>query len=159
MTNTKKKIFIVIAILVVVVGIVGIIGYLLLTQKQETNTVIQQEEDKETSINEKKNSKNVSANPTHKGAIFDNADTTLDTALKSANSIYVSSKYAYVTSYRDDGVEILDISDPSNPTHVGAIFDNDETALDYPASVYVSGKYAYVASMWDSGVEILPNPI
>jgi len=89
--------------------------------------------------------------PTHVGAITDDAMT----ALNGANSIYVSGKYAYVTSATDDGIEILDISDPANPTHVGAITDNDTTALDAAYSIYVSGKYAYVASAIDDGVEIL----
>jgi len=52
-------------------------------------------------------------------------------------------------------VEILDISDPSNPTHVGAITDDATTELDGAFSIYVSGKYAYVASNDDDGVEIL----
>ncbi len=77
--------------------------------------------------------------------------------LDGAFSIDVSGKYAYVASYLDDGVEILDISNHSNPTHVGAIFDNDKTALDGAFSIDVSGKYAYVASpsVDNSGVEVL----
>ncbi|MEZ4849523.1 MAG: hypothetical protein R3B93_13070 [Bacteroidia bacterium] len=51
-----------------------------------------------------------------------------------------------VGSFLDDGVEILDISDPANPTHVGAITDNGTTELDGVRGIYVSGKYAYVVS-------------
>ncbi|MCB0854693.1 MAG: hypothetical protein KDD63_20870, partial [Bacteroidetes bacterium] len=67
----------------------------------------------------------------------------------------VSGKYAYVASYDDDGVEILDISDPANPTHVGAITDDGTTALNGAQYIYVSGKYAYITSITDNGVEIL----
>jgi len=70
-------------------------------------------------------------------------------------SIYVAGNYAYIAASYDDGVEILDISDPTNPTHVGAIFDNSTTALDGACSIFVVGKYAYVAANNDDGVEIL----
>ncbi len=138
MKDTKKKIFIVIAILVVV-GIVGITGYLLLSNQQEEN--------KETSTNEKKNPENVSEHP-HRPIGYPGVH-------GGASSVYVSGKYAYVTNSLDNGVEILDISDPSNPTYKGAIFDDTDTVLSGPTSIYVSGKYAYVASIKDNGVEIL----
>jgi len=97
------------------------------------------------------------ANPTHVGVIFDDATTALD----GAYSIYVAGHYAYVATGSDvaasseDGVEVLDISDPSNPTHVGAIFDDATTALDGALDIYVVGKYAYVAACYDDGVEVL----
>jgi hypothetical protein len=92
-----------------------------------------------------------SFNPTHVGAITDDGTTELDGAM----SIYVSGNYAYVASAVDDGVEILDISNPANPTHVGAITDDGVTELDGARGIYVSGNYAYVASAVDDGVEIL----
>jgi len=95
------------------------------------------------------------ANPTHVGAITESENPSTY-ELDSAHSIYVSGKYAYVASYADDGVEILDISDPANPVHVGAITDSGPTALDGAQCIFVSGKYAYVASAGvDDGVEIL----
>ena len=61
------------------------------------------------------------SNPTHAGCISDEDQTELE--LDGAYSIFVSGKIAYVASYDDDGVEILDISDPSTPTpHVGVDF-------------------------------------
>ncbi|GAG04484.1 unnamed protein product, partial [marine sediment metagenome] len=98
------------------------------------------------------------SNPTHVGSIN---DTTCDAAnndecmLDGARGIYVSGKYAYVAAISDDGVEILDISDPSNPTHVGSITDDETTELNGAISIYVSGKYAYVAARSDDGLEIL----
>ncbi len=92
-----------------------------------------------------------SGNPVHVGAITDDGATELD----GAYSIFVVGNYAYVASNVDDGVEILDISDPANPTHVGAITDTGATALDGANSIYVVGNYAYVASDVDDGVEIL----
>ncbi|MEZ4849530.1 MAG: tail fiber domain-containing protein [Bacteroidia bacterium] len=97
------------------------------------------------------NFSHTAADPVHIGSISDNGTT----ELAGARGIYVSGKYAYVNVWSDDGVEILDISDPANPTHVGAITDNATTELDGAQSIYVSGKYAYVASFLDDGVEIL----
>ena len=97
-------------------------------------------------------------NPTHVGSID---DTNCDTAhsneceLYGAYSIFVSGNYAYVASDTDDGVEILDISDPSNPTHAGSITDAGAMELDGANIITVSGNYAYVAGYYDNGVEIL----
>ena len=91
-----------------------------------------------------------SFNPTHVGSITDDATTELD----GAQQIYVSGNYAYVTAGVDDGVEILDISDPANPTHVGAITDDGTTALFGPSGIVVRDDYAYVVS-YDSLCSIL----
>ena len=94
-----------------------------------------------------------SGNPTHKGSITDAGATELD----GAQGIYVSGKYAYVAGNLDNGVEILDISDPSSPKHVGKFNDSDHpnAELDGTWGIYVSGKYAYVTGQVDDGVEIL----
>ncbi|MBN1896613.1 MAG: hypothetical protein JW789_02690, partial [Candidatus Aenigmarchaeota archaeon] len=57
-------------------------------------------------------------------------------------SVYVSGRYAYVTSENLDGLTVIDVSNPVSPTYVGNY--SDSTYLDGPDSVYVSGKYAYV---------------
>ncbi len=70
-------------------------------------------------------------------------------SLNDATSVYVSGKYAYVTSpgpllpSSDGNLSIIDVSDPSNPTETGLI---STTTLSGASSVHVSGKYAYVAS-------------
>ncbi len=87
----------------------------------------------------------------HKAALFD--DETM--ALNGAFDIQIYGKYAFVVSYIDNGVEILDIANPTNPTHVGCITDDATTILLRPYGICVSGKYAYVASNGDDGVEIL----
>ena len=95
-------------------------------------------------------------NLTHVGAITDDGTTNLD----QATGIFVRGDYAYVTSSRDSGgtdrgVEILDISNSTSPTHVGSIVDDGTTALFGASGIYVQGNYAYVASTFDHGVEIL----
>ncbi len=63
--------------------------------------------------------------------------------------------YAYVAGWDDDGVQILDISDPTNPTAVGSITDDATTELDGAYHIKVVGNYAYVAGWDDDGVQIL----
>jgi len=91
------------------------------------------------------------------------SDTACDAAnaggceLDGAYAIFVSGKYAYVASNTDDGIEILDVSDPFNPVHVAKFNDSDDpdAELNGAAGIFVSGKYAYIASTADNGVEIL----
>ena len=73
--------------------------------------------------------------------------------------------YAYVAAYDNDALTIFDISDPANPTHVGAITGaGSPNYLDGASGVYVSGDYAYVASYHDPALTIFDisdptNPI
>ena len=62
-------------------------------------------------------------NPVQKGAIVDSGSL----ELSGAGTVYVQGKYAYITGNGDDGLEIVDISNPANPIHVGAIADNGTT--------------------------------
>lgn len=84
------------------------------------------------------------------GVIFD----TEATALRTAQDIEIKGKYAYIASSLE-GVEVIDITDPTNPTHAGAIFDDETTALYGAVSIWVRTKYAYVTSWFENGLEIL----
>ena len=72
-----------------------------------------------------------------------------------------SSTYAVVTGFFDDGVEIIDITNPSSPTSVAAITDGvgGFTELDGPSSIDTvvigSSTYAVVAAETDDGVQII----
>ena len=74
--------------------------------------------------------------------------------------------YALVASFFDDGVQIIDITDPSSPTAVASVTDCDVdcTATDYPVlegaisvttTTIDSRHYALVASSTDDGVQII----
>ncbi len=69
------------------------------------------------------------------------------------------STYAAVASFDDDGVQILDVSDPHNVTATDQITDGGSLALDGPraiATFQAGGSiYAAVASAFDNGVQIL----
>ena len=67
--------------------------------------------------------------------------------------------YAAVAASRDDGVHILDVTDPSSVTAAGSIVDTAALMLDgaYGITTFESGgsTYAAVAAFSDSGVQIL----
>ena len=46
--------------------------------------------------------------------------------LGNPQAVFVRGNYAYVTAFIDNALVVLDVSDPTNPTVVGSIVDNDE---------------------------------
>jgi hypothetical protein len=93
----------------------------------------------------------VNANPVHKGSLSDGAGGAL---LSNPSDVYVSGNYAYVTSYDNDALEIVDISDPANPVHLSSLSDGaGEVLLSGPSGVFVSGNYAYITGA--EGLEIV----
>jgi len=109
--------------------------------------------------------------PSHTGSIFD-SDTQCASnkcALATPLRIKVYGKYAYITSKEvydsknEDGLEIVDISNPIFPIHAGKITNNicdtanlpNGCALENPTGIFISGKYAYVTSYNENGLEII----
>ena len=96
--------------------------------------------------------------------------TTLDGATAITTVVIDGKTYALIAAKDDDGVQIIDISDPYNPTAVAAIVDNNQdasspfTALDGVVAittVVIDGKpYALVTAEEDNGVQMiaLSNP-
>ena len=71
------------------------------------------------------------------------------------------STYALVASYQDDGVQIIDISDPSNPTVASNITDGingfgelDE-AWEVTTTTLGSNTFALVTSKADDGIQVI----
>jgi len=70
--------------------------------------------------------------------------------MATSKDIAVVGNYAYVLGAVSDSLQILDISDPYNPTPVGHILNgNGGTFLDGPYSIEVIGNYAYVVAYYD----------
>lgn len=65
-----------------------------------------------------------------------------------ANAVAVSENYAYIAS-QDDGVVVVDISDPAKPAFRGSC-----DALEAAGGVAVAGSYAYVAA-GNSGLQVV----
>ena len=112
------------------------------------------------------------SNPIAASAITDGNDgyTELDSAYDITTVTINSSTYALVASIYDDGVQIIDITDPYNPIAASAFGDNanNYAELDGPHSITTvtidSSTYALVASFTDNGVQIIDitdpyNPI
>ena len=106
--------------------------------------------------------------PTPVSAVFDGSGGF--SALGGAIAVEVFTQggrtYAIVAAWGDDGVQIMDITNPVYPTPVSAVFDGSGgfSALEYPYDVEVftqGGRtYAIVAAYYD-GVQIMDitNPI
>ncbi len=111
------------------------------------------------------------AAPSHVAAITDStADantpyTALDGAIAITTVVIADKTYALVAAYWDDGVQIIDISNPHKPTPTAAIVDDNQdanspfTALNGAraiTTVMIAGKtYALVAAYVDDGVQII----
>ena len=71
------------------------------------------------------------------------------------------STYALVASYKDDGVQIINISDPSNPTAASNIadgingFDELEKAWEVTTTTLGGNTYALVTSKVDDGIQVI----
>ena len=93
------------------------------------------------------------------GSITDDDTRVLDGA--SGIAIFESGghTYAAVTAYTDDGVQILNVTDPSSITAAGSITDGGSRVLNgaYAITIFVSGghTYAAVAAYVEDGVQIL----
>ena len=87
--------------------------------------------------------------------------TELDGAYSVTTVVIGESTYALVTSYADDGVQIIDISTPASPTATAAVTDGQGgfTELDGASSITTvvidNTTYALVASYLDDGVQII----
>lgn len=75
-------------------------------------------------------------------------------ALSGAHEIWTKGKYAYVTTIKDNGIEILDISDPANPQLSGVFFDNEDTLIKKAHTLMFKGKYGYLSASQDGAIQI-----
>ena len=111
-------------------------------------------------------------NPTPVGNLADNDGGLGDTReLAGAKGIAIETingvEYAIVTGNTDDGIEIIDISDPTNPTSVGSLSDDNnkngcdlnEVCLDHVKGVRTTTindkTYAIISGQNDDGIEII----
>ncbi len=99
-------------------------------------------------------------------AVLDSAQSVTTTTIPSNGT---DRHYALVASFKDDGLQIIDITNPASPSAVTAVTDNSTanptvyTELDAATSVTtatipVNGAdrhYALVTSFWDDGVQMI----
>ena len=103
------------------------------------------------------------SNPTAVASITDGVGSfdTLDYAFKVSTVVIGDKTYALVAAYLDNGVQIIDISDPAAPTAVASItdgvggFDELGGAVSVATVVISSKTYALVAAWSDDGLQII----
>ena len=72
-----------------------------------------------------------------------------------------SSTFALVASYLEDSIQIIDITDPSNPIPASALTDGEDGFTELDGSISVTtvtigtSTYALVAAILDNGVQII----
>ena len=98
------------------------------------------------------------SNPVGTGSITDGTDTVLDGAYDVAVFGAGGGTYLAVAAVVEDGIQIINVTDPSNPVGTGSITDGAGTALDGASAVDVfgtgGGTYVAVAS-YREGIQII----
>ncbi|MFC1612654.1 LVIVD repeat-containing protein, partial [Patescibacteria group bacterium] len=91
------------------------------------------------------------ANPKEVGRLTDSTETRLIYAW----DVAIRGSYAYVISMEgapNDSFEIIDISDPTNPTHVTSVLDDSTTGMNDVLDIFIQGNYAYIISDVEDGI-------
>ena len=99
-------------------------------------------------------------NPTSVGSLADGGSRELNGPVELDIATIGGKPYAVVAAYDDDGIDIIDISDPTNPTSVGrATHGSEYKELDAPYDVAITtigdSTYAVVTAYVDDGVQII----
>jgi hypothetical protein len=85
----------------------------------------------------------------------------LDGAWGTATVTVGTKTYVLVASYADDGIQIIDITDPARPVATASVtdgvdgFDELDNASDIATVAIGAGTYALVASFTDDGIQII----
>ncbi len=98
-------------------------------------------------------------NPAAAGSLGDDTTRLLEGASGVAVFTVDTNTYVAVASETDNGLQIVDVSDPANPTDAGSLGDTSDLLLDgaYAADVFTidSNTYAVVASYDDHGIQLV----
>ena len=105
--------------------------------------------------------------PTYVSEIEDDADKELEFGRDVEIATINSRTYAFVAVYggkitdphEDDGLAVIDITDPTNPSYVNEMEDDADKVLDGAKGVVITTidgvTYAVVTSYDDDGIEII----
>jgi len=89
----------------------------------------------------------INSDPTLVGSVTD------ATSMLASEGLYISGKYAYVTSYNSKSLTIIDITVPTAPTVAGSVID--ATYMNGASWVHVAGKYAYVSAKVSQALSVI----
>jgi hypothetical protein len=76
-------------------------------------------------------------------------------ALNQTQWIQIVWNYAYMTTRTSNALEIIDISDPTNPIHIWKIVDWWAVTLRRAQDLVVDWDYAYITALRDDAIEIV----
>ena len=100
-------------------------------------------------------------NPTPASALTDDGGYAILTVARSITTVAIdSSTFVLAASNRNNSVQIIDITDPYNPTPVSTITEDDDyTTLGGAQSIHTAtfgaSTFALVAASYDNGVQII----
>ncbi len=72
-----------------------------------------------------------------------------------AHEFWLKENYAYLTSIKDHGFLVFDISDPANPKLISSFADNDQTLMKRGHTIMFYKNYALIGSTGDNAVQVL----
>jgi hypothetical protein len=92
--------------------------------------------------------------PAHKGSIT--KDENGNKLFFDPKSVAVQGNYAYVANFFANSLEIIDVSDLANPTHLSTLRNGDGSAqLIRPVFIRIVGNYAYLAVRGSQNIAII----
>ena len=99
------------------------------------------------------------ASPTAAGRLTDTTGTALNEAQGAETFESGGRTYAVVTSFADNGIQVVNLTNPASPTAAGRLTDTSSRTLGgaYSVAVFESGgrTYAVVASFADNGIQVV----
>ena len=66
--------------------------------------------------------------------------------LDGPRKIIIDGNYAYIMSHYGNSLEIVDVSNPNNPTHISSLTQSPAVSLYTPMGMIKHGNYIYLAS-------------
>ena len=99
------------------------------------------------------------SSPTYVSEIEDDADKELEYGRDVEVATINGRTYAFVAAVDDDGLAVIDITDPTNPSYVNEMEDDADKVLDGAKGVVITTidgvTYAVVTAYEDDGIEII----
>jgi hypothetical protein len=83
-------------------------------------------------------------------SIFDDETIPLD----GAHEFWLKGDNVYVTSIKDHGLLVFNISDPANPKLISSFFDNEKTSMKRGHSIMFHANHAFINATGDNAIQV-----
>jgi len=84
-------------------------------------------------------------------SIFDDGKIPLD----GTHEFWLKGNYAYLTSIKDHGLLVYDVSDPANPKLISFFTDNDQTLMKRGHTIMFHANYAFIGSTGENAIQVI----